>query len=613
MTRKQLFLGPGRLLLALFVASLGLSACVTPESGTSSADDFGAQPFGDDDAPVTDDDDGPAPGAQTLLSGVVRDAFGTPLAGVTVTLPTGASVDSDADGKFVLEGLEPDPRALVNFVRSGYARTQTPIDLIEGAENTLLQTLAEVDYVNTFDASAGLPTFEIEPGGPTVDLPADNFVDSDGNLYSGEITVEATFYDLTSGVDEGNEIFAVPGDFTALDASNVDQQLESFGMFQVNLTGANGIELNLAGGTSSVVMPLQSLGLAPGEDTTLPFWSYDLVLGKWVEQAEGTIITLSDGTLAARFEAPHFSTWNLDRPVSQHGCLGGRVVDALGNPRSGASVRAVGLTYIATTTSRTGADGTFCLEVKNGETVWAEISYTIAGQTATQRTDPVTTGSQATCGITGTYSWNQNSSAAGCTDLGEIPVDIQTCVAGIVVDQQNVPQQGVQVVSPQGGVATTDAGGSFCLTVPVFQSTDVYVLTEQDQAGYTPVRVYSQPGLPGCQGGCSNVAVLRPYQSTSCAEGYAVVNGQVAGNLLVEVYDLGYPSVRVFSTLTNSDGSFCAALPVGTDVSVQIGSGDSVCAAQTVNTDGMGGQECSDVGQGQGAECYPLNDLACSL
>ena len=227
------------------------------------------------------------------------------------------------------------------------------------------------------------------------------------------------------------------------------------------------------------------------------------------------------------------------------------------------------------------------LEVKNGETVWAEISYTIAGQTATQRTDPVTISpGTASCSLgTGT-----------CDDLGEIPVDIQTCVSGIVVDAQNVPQEGLQVVSPQGGVATTDGGGSFCLTVPVFQTTEVYVLSEQDAVGYTPVRLYSQPGLPNCQSGCSNIAVLRPYQNTTCAEGFVVVNNQLTGNLLVEVYDLAFPEVRVYSTLTNSDGSFCAALPAGTNVSVQVGSTDNVCAAETVNTDGMGGEECGDVG-----------------
>jgi len=576
------------------------SGCATDTGGGSGTDPFGDNNNNNNNNGTSDDDDDNQ-ASLAVLAGVVRDALGAPISGVTVSTPDGTSTSSNIEGKFRLEGLEPDARSLINFRKDGYARTQTPLELVVDVENTILQVMAEVDYVNTFDASAGL-SFDIEAAGPAVVLPADNFVDEDGNTYSGDITVEATFYDLTSAVDDGNELFATPGDFTATDASGDEQTLESFGMFQLNLTGADGQELNLGGSTSSIIMPIQDLGSPPELGSQVPAWSYDETVGKWVEEAVGTVIELTDGTLAYEFEAPHFSTWNCDRPIQTHGCLTGTVVDSQGTPRSGATVRAVGITYISTTTARTGQDGSFCLEVKNGETVWAEISYTIAGQTATQRTDPVTISP-------GTASCSLGTST--CDDLGEIPVDIQTCVSGIVVDAQNVPQEGLQVVSPQGGVATTDGAGSFCLTVPVFQTTEVYVLSEQNAVGYTPVRLYSQPGLPNCQSGCSNIAVLRPYQNTTCAEGFVVVNNQLTGNLLVEVYDLAFPEVRVYSTLTNSDGSFCAALPAAANVSVQIGATDNVCAAETVNTDGMGGEECGDVGQT--AECYALNDFICSL
>jgi hypothetical protein len=93
--------------------------------------------------------------------------------------------------------------------------------------------------------------------------------------------------------------------------------------------------------------------------------------------------------------------------------------------------------------------------------------------------------------------------------------------------------------------------------------------------------------------------------------GSVAVNGQVAENLLVEVFDLEFPAVRIHSTLSNSDGSFCASVPGGTNVSVQIGAGDNLCGAETVNTDNIGGEECADVGQT--AECYSLNDFVCSL
>jgi hypothetical protein len=579
-----------------------LPGCVG-DSGFNPGDDNvdSVDGTGDDDNNTTGDDDNQTGDLGTTLSGVVRDATGNPVAGVAISTSNDASGTSDEDGRFSITDIDPGDRILVDFVKSGYAFTQTPFAVLEDVENTLIQTLAMVDFSETFSSSAGLD-FTVEDGGPTVALPADNFVDADGNIYSGDITVEATFYDLVSEIDEGNEIFAVPGDFTAVDVAGDDQVLESFGMLQVNLSGANGEELELGSSASSIVLPVQvqAEGTAPAVGTTIPAWSYDEETGKWVEQGSGTVVEI-DGQLYWNFEAPHFSTWNCDQPISTHGCLTGVVTDVQGAPKSGATVRAVGITYTSTTTARTGQDGSFCLEVKNGETVWAEISYSISGQTATQRTDPVTIPSgQASCSI----------GVQTCTDLGVIPVDIQTCVSGVVVDASNSGIEGMQVVSPNGGVATTAGDGSFCLTVPVFQSTDVFVLTEQDEAGYQPIRLYAQPGLPDCQGGCSNIAIMRPYTSTSCASGDVVINQSPAGNILVEVYDNAYPDIRVYSTLTDSDGSYCASVPGSTDVTVQVGSGDNVCDSASFSTQNAGG-ECGDAGQG--GECESLSTFVCEL
>ncbi|HCP48394.1 MAG TPA: hypothetical protein DIU15_20315 [Deltaproteobacteria bacterium] len=582
-----------------------MPGCVA-DSGFNPADD-NVDPVsgtGDDSNATGDDDDQTNADLGTTLSGVVRDALGNPVADVAVTTSNGASGTSDVDGRFSITDIDPGERILVDFVKSGYAFTQTPFDVLEDVENTLIQTLAMVDFLQTFSSTAGLD-FEVEDGGPTVSLPADNFVDADGVAYSGDVTVEATFYDLVSDMDNGNEIFAVPGDFTAVDTDGAGQVLESFGMLQVNLTGADGQELELGDSSSSIVLPVvvQDLGTAPEVGTVIPAWSYDEETGKWVEEGSGTVVLGDDGELYWNFEAPHFSTWNCDQPISTHGCLTGVVTDVQGAAKSGATVRAVGITYTSTTTARTGQDGSFCLEVKNGETVWAEISYSISGQTATQRTDPVTIpAGQASCSL----------GVQTCTDLGTIPVDIQTCVSGVVVDSTNSAIGGMQVVSPNGGVATTADDGSFCLTVPVFQTTDVFVLTEQDQAGYQPVRMYAQPGLPDCQGGCSNVAIMRPYTSTSCAHGDVVINGNAAGNILVEVFDEAYPDVRVYSTMTNTDGSYCASVPGGTDVTVQVGSGDNLCDSASFSTQGAGGAECGDEAA-QGAECESLDTFVCTL
>lgn len=588
------------------VSALGLFGCqgdaVTSDPPGSNFDNVG-----DDDDQVGDDDQ--VETTSTALTGVVRDAMGQPLEAVTVRTNSGLSTTTNADGRFLFDNLQPQTGVLVSFEKAGFAKTQTPIDVLEDVENTLLQTLAVVDFTATFSAADGL-SFTIEEGGPQVALPAGAFVDAQGNAYAGNVHVEATFYDIRSplGTDgslyEGSEIFAVPGDFTAIDAAGADQRLESFGMFQVNLTDDAGNEVNLASGSSApVTMPMWFGEGAemPAVGSTVPAWSYDESSGKWVEEGIGTVVDLGDGSYGWQFNAPHFSTWNCDQPLPTHGCVTGRVTNSQGTPRAGATVRAVGISYTSTTTARTDQNGNFCLEVKNGETVWMEISYTVGGQPATQRTDPVTIpGGQASCSLQG----------SPCIDIGTVPVDIMTCASGVVINSQGMPVANANISSPQGGVTQTDANGSFCLAVPVFQTTDVFVVVEQNEVGYVPVRMFTQPGLPNCQGGCGNIAVLRPFNNVSCASGEVVISGQPAGNTLVDIYDARYPSTRVMSTLTDQDGSFCAMVPAGMEVRVQVGSGQALCDAETFSTQGMGGEVCD--GASQSGECTQLGQLSCN-
>jgi len=590
-----------------FLVSLGASAlvalplftgCVTGEGpGTDPTNPFGPGNNTSDDDDDVNTEDG------TFLMGVVRDAMTSPVEGVTVKTNTGFETTTDYFGRYTIDLTDEDPGTVqVSFIKSGFARSHTPFEIIDGIENFLIQTMAEVDLVRTFDSSEAQDlAIEHEGKSLSIQLPGSNFIDESGTAYEGEVTVEATFYDLTSPVDQGLEIFAAPGDFSATDSEGSDQSLESFGMIQVNLMGADGQELNLGAEGAPILMPIQDLGSTPVAGETVEAWSYDTETGKWVEEGFGEVVDI-DGELFWQFTANHFSTWNCDRPISTHGCLSGQVTTAMGDPRQGATVRAVGQTYISTTTARTDNEGNFCLEVKNGETVWVEISYSVGGQAATQRTDPVTVpAGQATC---------TDGSTDDCVDLGVIPVDIMTCVQGVVIDGQNQPVANADVVSPQGGVATSDASGLFNLTVPVFQVTHVFVQAGIDEVGYKPVELYTQPSTPNAQNGCANIALLRPYTETTCAEGAVIINNQATSNMPVQVFDLAFPDVAVYTTLSQSDGSFCAQVPVTSEVSVQVGSGDSICGQEIFGTSSLGGEVCDESSQ---SECEILPDFVCSM
>ncbi len=593
------------------LAAAGLTGCVGAEYGSGAGATTGVTEPNLDYNPAQgdDDDDVGAPAGldfDTAVTGLVRDAWGNPVEGVQVSTNHGASGVTNADGRFAFEAA-PKDNAVVSFRKDGYARSHVPFQILADTENAIFQTMAEVDFVQSFDAATGLD-FTVDAHGATVSLPGMNFVDAEGQSYEGQVTVEATFYDLTSEADDGLEIFAAPGDFTAIDAYGDPQRLESWGMVQVNLTGADGQELNLGDEAAPMRIPLQiqdSANASVPTGTTVPAWSFDTETGKWVEEGEGTLVQDADGTWYWEFAAPHFSSWNCDQPLPTHGCVTGIVTNSQGTPRVGATVRAVGLTYTSTTTARTAQDGSFCIEVKNGETVWIEISYTIGGQPATQRTDPVTTGTQATC---------TDGNNSDCVDVGVVPIDIMTCVSGIVIDSQGNPVAGADVVSPQGGIAQTDANGGFCLAVPVFQTTEVYVLTQADEPGYQPTRVFSQAGLPGCQNGCPNLAILRPYGQTACAQGEVRVNNQAAAMLPVEAYDVNFLDTPVFTTTTQADGSYCIEVPVtAAGVLVRVGNATSPCGAETVNTSSSAGGVCDDTDFSQNPECLQVPTFECTM
>ena len=563
--------------------------------------------YDDDDVNIADNDDDltPTPAddddASTVsMVGIVLSAHGQPLSGVTVSiLGSTDATETDTNGRFNLEGLEASERSIMTFRKEAYARTSTPVELREGVENTIIQRMAVVDHVFSFGSNEGYTFGNEEP--LKLDFPSNNVVDAQGELYNGSVVVEVTVFDLVSDADNGNEVLATPGDFTAINGAGEEKTLESYGMVQVNMTTPSGEDLQLGTESATIRLPVQNLGAPPIVGDEISAWSYNETIGKWEEEAVGTV-SEHNGELVWEFAAPHFSTWNCDRPISTHGCLTGTVTDSFGSPRGGATVRAVGITYISTTTARTSQDGSFCLEVKNGETVWAEISYSMAGQTATQRTDPVTVSpGQASCSL----------GEGTCDDLGVIPVDIQTCLAGVVIGAANEPLEGMQIMNLNGGVATSDATGSFCVTTPVFQSSDVFVVTEVNDVGFRPVSVFTQPGLPDCQAGCPNAVVLRPYETTTCANGAVFVNGEAIENILVETYDMDFPGARVYSTLTSSDGSFCAGVPGGTTSVVQVGGGQNLCASETFNAENLGGEECGDIGQT--SECYALGQFACNL
>jgi hypothetical protein len=176
-------------------------------------DDITPTPADDDDASVAS------------LVGIVLDAYGQPLGDVVISLlGTEIATTSDNGGRFKLENLTPSERSMIIFRKEAYARTSIPVELREDVENTIIQRMAVVDHVFSFESTEGYTFGDEEP--LKLEFPSDNVVDGQGEAYNGAVVVEVTVFDLVSDTDNGNEVLATPGDFTAVSNTGEEKTLE---------------------------------------------------------------------------------------------------------------------------------------------------------------------------------------------------------------------------------------------------------------------------------------------------------------------------------------------------------------------------------------------------
>ena len=245
--------------------------------------------------PADDDDVSSA-----SLVGIVLNAYGQPLNDVTVSiLGTDFTATTDNGGRYRLEALSPSERSIVTFRKEAYAHTSVSVELREGIENTIIQRMAVVDHVFSFDSSDGYTFGDEEP--LKLEFPSDNVVDEQGEVYNGSVVVEVTVFDLVSDTDNGNEVLATPGDFTAVNSTGEEKTLESYGMVQINMTTPSGEDLQLGSQSSTIRLPVQNLGAPPVVGDEISAWSYNETLGKWEEEAVGTVTEFDGQPLFGSF------------------------------------------------------------------------------------------------------------------------------------------------------------------------------------------------------------------------------------------------------------------------------------------------------------------------
>jgi len=294
------------------------------------------------DDPIIIEDDmvfPPPPPASYLngsITGTVVDKAGNALEDVTI-ISNNNTTETDQNGVFTFKDIQINKfGALVTAEKDGYYYNAKVIRPEEDKMSFTKIMLLEKVLSGTVNSSSGGKI--MTNGDASVDLPADGIKTADGSLYTGEVNVYATWLDPTS-----EDLFLeMPGDLRAIDGSDAQVQLMTYGMIGVELESSTGEALNLADGqTATIELPVPSELLADAP-ATIPLWHFDEAMGYWIEEGEAT---LEGDRYVGTVE--HFSFWNCDVPgnfidlsgtvISEAGGVGGLLVEVSvnGNGASG--------------------------------------------------------------------------------------------------------------------------------------------------------------------------------------------------------------------------------------------------------------------------------------
>ena len=315
---------------------------------------------GDDD----DDDDGGINPPELVegrmediaLSGIVRDASGTPIEGVSIVSGSSAAT-TNTDGFFEFDQIQvvsvQNDRSVVRFSKSGYfdvVRSMNADDA-EGASWEVVMCKKENNDFTSIKTYSSSSDQTLQAGDMKIDMPQDGYkVDGTGLSYTGKVKSEMVY------LDPNNERFSemMPGgDLAAVRSDNSSAQLVSYGMTDLNMYAENGDKLQLKNGSKAkLTFPIPA-GMDKNPPASIPLWSFNEKTGLWEEEGSATL----QGNVYVG-EVAHFSWVNLDYPEKQ-GTVYGYVKDDTGKVLPGVRL-SIGQLLAPTVTN---SDGYYSHEV----------------------------------------------------------------------------------------------------------------------------------------------------------------------------------------------------------------------------------------------------------
>lgn len=251
------------------------------------------------------------------LSGIVRDASGTPIEGVSIVSGSSAAT-TNTDGFFEFDQIQvvsvQNDRSVVRFSKAGYFDVVRSMDAdddaADGASWEVVMCKKENNDFTSIKTYSSSSDQTLQAGEMKIDMPQDGYkVDGTGAGYTGKVKSEMVY------LDPNNERFAemMPGgDLAAVRSDNSSAQLVSYGMTDLNMYAENGDKLQLKDGSKAkLTFPIPA-GMDKNPPASIPLWSFNEKTGLWEEEGSATL----QGNVYVG-EVAHFSWVNLDYPQKQ--------------------------------------------------------------------------------------------------------------------------------------------------------------------------------------------------------------------------------------------------------------------------------------------------------
>lgn len=307
---------------------------------------------GDDD----DDDDGGINPPELVegrmediaLSGIVRDASGTPIEGVSIVSGSSAAT-TNTDGFFEFDQIQVvsvlNDRSVVRFSKAGYFDVVRSMNAADGESWEVVMCKKENNDFTSIKTYSSSSDQTLQAGEMKIDMPQDGYkVDGTGASYAGKVKSEMVY------LDPNNERFSemMPGgDLAAVRSDNSSAKLVSYGMTDLNMYAENGDKLQLKEGSKAkLTFPIPA-GMGENPPASIPLWSFNEKTGLWEEEGSAAL----QGNVYVG-EVTHFSWVNLDYPEEQ-GTVYGYVKDDTGKVLPGVRLN-IGQLLTSTVTQSNG-------------------------------------------------------------------------------------------------------------------------------------------------------------------------------------------------------------------------------------------------------------------